>query len=66
MRLRGVGERPLAAESLGVSPTAYKYGAVIASGVLSGLAGAQLALGNVVQFAEKHVQRDGAGWRWWR
>ena len=60
LRLRGVGERPAAAESLGVSPTAYKYGAVIASGVLSGLAGAQLALGNVVQFAEN--MSSGRGW----
>ena len=60
LRLRGVGERPLAAQSLGVSPTAYKYGAVIASGVLSGLAGAQLALGNVVQFAEN--MSSGRGW----
>ena len=60
LRLRGVGERPLAAESLGVSPTAYKYGAVMASGVLAGLAGAQLALGNVVQFAEN--MSSGRGW----
>lgn len=60
LRLRGVGERPLAAESLGVSPTRYKYGAVIASGVLAGMAGAQLALGNVVQFAEN--MSSGRGW----
>lgn len=60
LRLRGVGERPLAAESLGVSPTAYKYGAVFISGARSGLAGAQLALGNVVQFAEN--MSSGRGW----
>lgn len=60
LRLRGVGERPAAAETLGVSPTRYKYGAVIASGLLSGLAGAQLALGNVVQFAEN--MSSGRGW----
>lgn len=60
LRLRGVGERPLAAETLGVNPTVYKYGAVIASGVLAGLAGAQLALGNVVQFAEN--MSSGRGW----
>ncbi len=60
LRLRGVGERPQASESLGVSPTAYKYGAVIASGALAGLAGAQLALGNVVQFAEN--MSSGRGW----
>ena len=60
LRLRGVGERPAAAQTLGVSPTLYKYAAVIASGVLSGLAGAQLALGNVVQFAEN--MSSGRGW----
>ena len=60
LRLRGVGERPAAAQTLGVSPTQYKYVAVIASGVLSGLAGAQLSLGNVVQFAEN--MSSGRGW----
>lgn len=60
LRLRGVGERPLAAETLGVSPTAYKYGAVLASGALAGMAGAQLSLGNVVQFAEN--MSSGRGW----
>jgi ABC-type uncharacterized transport system permease subunit len=60
LRLRGVGERPASAETLGVSSTRYKYAAVIASGVLCGLAGAQLALGNVVQFAENMTA--GRGW----
>lgn len=60
LRLRGVGERPAAAETLGVDPVRYKYAAVVASGVLAGLAGAQLALGNVVQFAEN--MSSGRGW----
>ncbi|MGO1539764.1 MAG: ABC transporter permease [Leucobacter sp.] len=60
MRLRGVGERPLAAATLGVSPAKYRYGAVILSGALCGLAGAQLALGNVVQFSEN--MSSGRGW----
>jgi general nucleoside transport system permease protein len=60
LRMRGVGERPLAAETLGVSATRYQYLAVIASGVLCGLAGAQLALGNVGVFAEN--MRAGRGW----
>lgn len=60
LRLRGVGERPLAAATLGVSPTRYKYGAVVFSGVMAGMAGAQLALGNVVQFAEN--MSSGRGW----
>lgn len=60
LRLRGVGERPAAAETLGVSPTRYRYWAVVASGMLAGLGGAQLALGNVVQFAENMT--SGRGW----
>ena len=60
LRLRGVGERPLAAETLGVSPTAYRYAAVMVSGVLAGLAGAQLSLGNVGVFAEN--MSSGRGW----
>ncbi len=60
LRLRGVGERPLAAASLGVDPSRYQYGAVLVSGALCGLAGAQLALGNVVQFSEG--MSAGRGW----
>lgn len=60
MRLRGVGERPVAAQTLGVNPTRYQYGVLLVSGALTGLAGAQLALGNVVQFAEN--MSAGRGW----
>ncbi|MEO7397313.1 MAG: ABC transporter permease [Ilumatobacteraceae bacterium] len=60
LRLRGVGERRAAAATRGVPVTRYQYLAVIASGVLAGLAGAQLALGNVVQFAEN--MSAGRGW----
>lgn len=60
LRLRGVGERPLAAATLGVSPKRYQLWAIIASGALSGLGGAQLALGNVVQFTEN--MSSGRGW----
>lgn len=60
LRLRGVGERPLAAATMGVKPQQYQLGAVIASGALAGLGGAQLALGNVVQFTEN--MSAGRGW----
>ena len=59
-RLQGVGEAPEAARSLGVDTTRYRYAAVLASGVLCGLAGAQLALGNVVLFS--HNMTAGRGW----
>jgi general nucleoside transport system permease protein len=60
LRLRGVGERPDAAVTLGVNAARTQVLAVLASGVLCGLAGAQLALGNVIQFAEN--MSAGRGW----
>jgi ABC-type uncharacterized transport system permease subunit len=44
LRLRSCGERPVAAESLGVNVYSYKYVAVVVSGALAGLGGAFLAL----------------------
>ncbi|MEV5981629.1 ABC transporter permease [Streptomyces sp. NPDC052114] len=60
LRLRGVGEAPDAAATLGVSPAKYQYLAVLTSGLLCGLAGAQLALGNVTLFSENMTA--GRGW----
>lgn len=60
LRLRGVGERPMAAATLGVQVVRYKYAAVMFSGAMAGIAGAQLSLGNVVQFAENMTA--GRGW----
>ncbi|MFE0173006.1 ABC transporter permease [Streptomyces sp. NPDC059002] len=60
LRLRGVGEAPDAAATLGVSPAKYQYAAVLTSGLLCGLAGAQLALGNVTLFSENMTA--GRGW----
>ncbi|WP_084961578.1 ABC transporter permease [Thermoactinospora rubra] len=44
LRLRACGERPVAAESLGVNVYFHKYVAVIVSGLLAGLGGAFLSL----------------------
>ncbi len=44
LRLRSVGERLVAAESLGVNVYFYKYVAVLASGAFAGIGGAFLAI----------------------
>ncbi|HUC90781.1 MAG TPA: ABC transporter permease [Paenibacillus sp.] len=51
-RMTAAGESPQAAQSLGLKVKRYQYGAVVASGILSALAGAQLSLGQVTLFTE--------------
>lgn len=50
LRLRSVGEHPEAAESVGINVRRMRYYGVILSGVLAGLAGAYLSIGNFNQF----------------
>jgi len=45
-----VGEHPEAAESVGINVRRMRYYGVILSGVLAGLAGAYLSIGNFNQF----------------
>jgi simple sugar transport system permease protein len=60
LRLRGVGEHPDASASLGVNVASYQTWVTIAGGALCGIAGAQLALGNVTVFTENMTA--GRGW----
>ena len=47
LRLRSVGENPVAADSLGVPVYRMKYAAVVASGAFAGLGGAALVIGSI-------------------
>jgi len=50
IRLRAVGEAPVAAASVGIRVRRTRYLALLAAGVLCGLAGAQLSISLVTQF----------------
>ncbi|WJH37349.1 ABC transporter permease [Paenibacillus aurantius] len=58
-RLMASGQNPQAAQSLGLRVKRYQYAAVLASGVLCALAGAQLSLGQVTLFAENMTSGRG-------
>lgn len=53
LRIRAAGEDPGVAESRGVNVAAVRLICLIISGALAGLAGAQLAVGNIGFFTEK-------------
>src|SRR5688500_17028693 len=52
LRLRSVGENPLAAQTAGVSPARVRLVAVAVSGLLAAIGGAYLSIGFVASFGE--------------
>jgi ABC-type uncharacterized transport system permease subunit len=60
LRIRGIGENPEAALTLGVQVSALQFGTLVLAGALCGLGGAQLSLGNVTLFVEN--MSAGRGW----
>jgi general nucleoside transport system permease protein len=59
LRMRSVGEAPLAAASVGVNVAQIRYMAVIISGVLAALAGAYLSIGNLNAFTRNLSANQG-------
>jgi general nucleoside transport system permease protein len=59
LRMRSVGEAPLAAASVGVNVAQVRYMAVIISGVLAALAGAYLSIGNLNAFTRNLSANQG-------
>jgi ABC-type uncharacterized transport system permease subunit len=59
LRLRSVGEKPRAADTVGVSVARVRYAAVIASGMLAALGGAYLSVGFVGSFSNNMTNGRG-------
>lgn len=59
LRIQASGEHPRAAESVGIPVPMYRYACVVASGVLAGLGGAALSIGDLSFFTRDMTQGRG-------
>ncbi|MGL4999473.1 MAG: ABC transporter permease, partial [Cetobacterium sp.] len=53
LRMRAVGEYPLAADTVGISVSNVRYLGVVLSGVFAGLGGTYLSIGSLSQFSKE-------------
>jgi general nucleoside transport system permease protein len=59
LRIRSVGEHPLAADTVGISVYKTRYAAVVVSGMLAALGGAYLSVGDVHSFNQNMTNGRG-------
>jgi ABC-type uncharacterized transport system permease subunit len=59
LRLKSVGENPMAADTLGIRVLAYRYYGVLISGAFAGLAGGYLAIEHTGMYVEGMTQGKG-------
>lgn len=59
LRLRAVGEHPMAADTVGISVTTIRYLGVFISGVLAGIGGASVSIGIIAEFTETTIVGQG-------
>lgn len=59
LKVRGVGEHPKASDTLGINVFRIRYGVLIFSGIMSGLAGSFVSMGQASTFIENMVAGKG-------
>ncbi len=59
LRVRAVGEHPLAADTVGINVFLIRYICVIVSGVLAGIGGAAVSIGIIAEFTEVTIAGQG-------
>lgn len=59
LHIRSVGEKPAAADTMGINVTRVRYTSVIISGVLAGFGGAAMTLAIIPQFTQTAISGQG-------
>jgi general nucleoside transport system permease protein len=59
LHIRAVGEKPAAADTMGINVTKVRYTSVIISGVLAGFGGAAMTLAIIPQFTQTAISGQG-------